>query len=212
MSNLVQESYDLFSQSFEARSPEDIRKSSDKILDRAIEEAKYASARESQANILGALDVTEEGQLSDLEYVTYSKEQFKDILAGFALSKGNFSPDRYWIRIEKFKIFVCFPMLAVAPFHGALQWALAPRMAQAIRDGKSSNLIDYVERSYRIDKKHRVYLFAKGYTLGEDKEAAMALREDIGRIIRSMTENKGVTNPKPDLELNTIRLMKKPKV
>lgn len=201
-------SYKFFSSKVAARTPEAIRELNTQILKIAINEATYGDGDGHQptypSHDIVALGVYNE----DFPEAKLDYDQMVEYLTGYALAKGNFSEKRYWIWVPLVKRYLAFPKLNGAPFHGALQWALADKIGELLKAGKDSNLISFMRSAgYEVIKEHREFMFAKGYTLAQP-DFVKPIKDDIEVIIGLMKQFTGVRDPVFTQEFQSLEFQK----
>jgi hypothetical protein len=182
--------FDMFSSAGTPRTPEEIKKQSQKILGEAFKKLFFSKGETVGSSCLPA------SSLRAVKGIDV-KVDFEALFVGFIVSYGNYTEDTLWLRTKPGSdVFVSCPMLAAAGNKGALQRALSEKIGELIESGKDSNLIQFLTRcGIKVDQKHRKYMFSKGFSLASNKENALKLKEDIDIIIKNMSDNKNKKDP-----------------
>jgi hypothetical protein len=179
-----------YSEAVSGRSPDQIRAAASAVVDSAISKMVIAKA-EASAKVLARVALTGNTKKETVSSLPWTQVQnLKNALAAFAITKGNFREDRYWLHIDG-DFYVSFPALSVQGSKGALEWALAKEIGNVLNKGEESSLIRFLASCGKaIKPRERKFLFAKGYTLAEDKESALQIRNDLNKIIAAMAKKQ----------------------
>jgi hypothetical protein len=183
-----------------ARPPKNIKEEAGKILVLAMATVQFIFSSSTAPFLAKSQLVGESIKKATTDITSLFASHVMNSLLAFAMEKGSFTEERYWMRIigadknENEHMFVSFPLLSQPGNHAKLVTALSGAISRMLVSGYKNTMMTFVESGgAQIPDNLKKYFFTKGYYVdGFKKEDINDFKSDIDWIMRKMEENKTI--------------------